>query len=379
MSFTTDTANAAYRDPGRSIAERADDLVSRMTLVEKVAQLGSAWVFQLAIDTELTPGGRNCMAKGLGQVTRVSGASTLATREAALLANEIQRFLVEKTRLGVPAILHEEVCAGLMSRGATVFPQPLGLACSWDPSLVEEMATIVRTEMRAIGAQQGLSPVLDVCRDPRWGRMEETFGEDQHLVAQFGGAFVRGLQGDDFATGVVATAKHFVGYGASDGGLNWAPARLPERELHEVYLHPFEAAVRDANLRSIMNAYHELDGMPCGADSELLTRLLRDQWGFDGYVVSDYFAIRQLASYHKLASDTTEAAVMALSAGLDVELPATDCYGSALVDAIKSGATRLALQISAAAGRRIGQQRHQLQPEITGHFGRQQVGAFGHR
>ena len=253
------------------------------------------------------------------------------------MANEIQRFLVEETRLGIPTIVHEEVCAGLMARGATVFPQPIGLASTWDPSLVERMATIVRTEMRAIGAHQGLSPVLDVCRDPRWGRIEETFGEDPHLVAMMGNAFVRGLQGDSLVDGVVATAKHLVGYGASQGGLNWAPAHIPTRELREVYLHPFEAAVRTAGLRSVMNAYNELDGVPCGASHELLTGILRDEWGFDGYVVADYFSVRQLESYHHLAADATEAASVALAAGLDVELPMTDCYGAPLVDAVDAG------------------------------------------
>ena len=179
----------------------------------------------------------------------MSGASNVVAADAARVANEIQRFLLEETRLGIPAIIHEEVCAGLMARGATVFPQPIGLASTWDPSLIERMATVVRAEMRAIGAHQGLSPVLDVCRDPRWGRIEETFGEDPHLVAMMGNAFVRGLQGDALDEGVVATAKHFVGYGASQGGLNWAPAHIPTRELREVYLHPFEAAVRDGRSR----------------------------------------------------------------------------------------------------------------------------------
>jgi beta-glucosidase len=175
-----------------------------------------------------------------------------------------------------------------------------------------------------------------VCRDPRWGRIEETFGEDPHLVATMGVAVVRGLQGTDLAEGVVATAKHFVGYGASQGGLNWAPALLPARELREVYLHPFEAAVR-AGLRSVMNGYHELDGVPCGADHALLTGILRDEWGFDGYVVADYFSVRQLEDYHHLAADATEAARMALGAGLDVELPMTDCFGAPLVEAVAAG------------------------------------------
>ena len=187
-----------------------------------------------------------------------------------------------------------------------------------------------------MGAHHGLSPVLDVARDPRWGRTEETYGEDPYLVARMGTAFVEGLQGADLTQGVVATAKHFVGYSASEGGLNWAPPHLPDRELREVYLHPFEAVV-GAGARSVMNAYHELDGIPCGAHRELLTDILRDEWGFEGTVVSDYFAVRQLASYHHLAEDGTGAAGIALEAGIDVELPGTDCYGEPLIEGIQSG------------------------------------------
>lgn len=326
-----------YRDPTLPVETRVQDLLARMTAEEKVAQLGSAWVFQLVAGTALTALAPATMANGVGQVTRVSGASNLRAGDAAAAANVIQRHLVEHTRLGIPAIVHEEVCAGFMGRSATVFPQPIGLASTWDPGLVRQMATVVRREMRACGAHQGLSPVLDVCRDPRWGRTEETFGEDPHLVAMMGCAFVRGLQGETFADGVVATAKHFVGYGASTGGLNWAPAHIPPRELREVYLHPFEAAVRESGLRSVMNAYNELDGLPCAASHELLDDLLRGEWGFDGYVVADYFAVRQLETYHRIAADAAEAATIALSAGLDVELPMTDCYGAPLVAAVADG------------------------------------------
>jgi beta-glucosidase len=336
VTTSIDSPPPLYRDATRPTGERVADLLARMTTPEKVAQLGSAWVFQLANGIRLTDGAPSLLAGGLGHVTRISGASNVGPADAARVANEIQQYLIQSTRLGIPAIVHEEVCAGLMSRGATVFPQPIGLACTWDPTLVERMAEVVRTEMRALGAHQGLSPVLDVCRDPRWGRMEETFGEDPHLVAEMGVAFVRGLQAGDLTDGVVATAKHLVGYGASQAGLNWAPAHIPARELREVYLHPFEATVL-AGLRSVMNGYHELDGMPCGADHELLTALLRDEWGFEGCVVSDYFSVRQLESYHHLAADATEAASLALSAGLDVELPMTDCYGAPLEDAVDAG------------------------------------------
>ncbi|HEV8459261.1 MAG TPA: glycoside hydrolase family 3 N-terminal domain-containing protein, partial [Gaiellaceae bacterium] len=314
--------------------ERVEGLLARMTLEEKAAQLGSAWVFQLAQGGEISEGGADLMRNGLGQVTRVSGASSLNAEGAARLANAIQRHLVEETRLGIPAIIHEEICSGLMARQAVVFPQAIGLASTWEPDLAEELADAIRVQMRAVGAHQGLSPVLDVCRDPRWGRTEETFGEDSYLVSRFGVAFTRGLQGTTIRSGVVATLKHFVGYGASDGGMNWAPAGIPPRALREVYLHPFEAAVRVGGARSVMNAYNEIDGVLCAADRDLLTGILREEWGFNGLVVSDYFAIRQLADYHRLAVDGESAAALALDAGLDAELPATDCYGAPLLRAI---------------------------------------------
>lgn len=335
---TPEEPGPAYRDPSRGLDERVDDLLRRMTLAEQVAQLGSAWVFQLADGTGLradtAPG---LLANGLGQVTRVCGASSLRAEQAAELANTVQRFLVERTRLGIPAIMHEEICSGLMAREATVFPQAIGVASSWEPDLAHALADTVRAQMRAIGAHQGLSPVLDVCRDPRWGRTEETFGEDPYLVARMGVAFIRGLQGEDLRHGVLATAKHFVGYAASEGGMNWAPVHLGARELREVYLHPFEAAVRTAGLRSVMNGYHELDGVPCATDRELLTTILREQWGFDGIVVSDYFSIRQIAEFHQLTDSAEQAAALALTAGLDVELPSTDCFDAPLRAALAAG------------------------------------------
>jgi len=224
---TAEHATPIYRDAGRPVAERVEDLLGRMTVEEKVAQLGSAWAFQLLSDSKFSREQTRELAEhGLGQVTRLSGATSFSAEAAAALANEIQGYLVEETRLGIPAIVHEEICSGLMARAATVFPQAIGVASTWAPELARALADAVRAQMRSIGAHQGLSPVLDVSRDPRWGRTEETFGEDPHLVARMGVEFVRGLQGDDLREGVVATAKHFVGYGASEGGLNWAPARI---------------------------------------------------------------------------------------------------------------------------------------------------------
>ncbi len=340
---TADGRLPDHRDPTLPIAERVERLLDQMTIEEKIAQLGSAWVFQLIEDGRLSdPKAHELLGHGLGHVTRISGASNLGATDAARLANEIQRFLVEKTRLGIPAIVHEEICSGLMARESIVYPQAIGVASTWEPVLVEAMAAAIGRQMRAMGAHHGLSPVLDVARDPRWGRTEETFGEDPYLVARMGTAFVEGLQGTDLTKGVAATAKHFVGYSASEGGLNWAPPHMGARELSEVYLHPFEAVVR-AGVASVMNAYSELDGIPCGADRALLTGLLREDWGFDGTVVADYFSVRQLESYHQVAVDGSDAARTALIAGIDVELPGTDCYGEPLLDGVRSGRIDVAL------------------------------------
>ncbi|MCB8978206.1 MAG: glycoside hydrolase family 3 C-terminal domain-containing protein [Ardenticatenaceae bacterium] len=338
MHRTSDDLSVIYRDPAQPINGRITDLLNRMTLEEKVAQLGSSWVYQLLAGRQLDLAkAAKLMSQGIGQITRVGGASSLAPAEAAAVANSIQRYLVEETRLGIPAIVHEECCSGYMTRDATCFPQIIGVASTWEPELVEAMAAVVRTQMRAAGAHQGLSPVLDVTRDPRWGRVEETFGEDPYLVSQMGVHFVRGLQGANWQEGVIATAKHFVGYGMSEGGMNWAPVHIAPRELREVFLLPFETAVKQANLQSLMNAYHELDGVPCTVSKELLTDILRDEWGFDGIVVSDYFAVTEVGRTHGLSSSKAESAHLSLAAGIDMELPHTDCFGDPLLTAVRHG------------------------------------------
>ncbi len=338
---------ARYSDRASSPADRATDLLARMSIDEKLAQLGSVWVFQISnaagFDVDRAD---PLFANGIGHITRVCGASSFDATTAAELANAVQRHLIEHTRLGIPAIIHEEICSGLMAREATVYPQALGVAATFRPDLNQRLADTVRLQMRAMGEHQGLSPVLDICRDPRWGRLEETYGEDPYLVSQMGLGFIIGLQGTadgyDLRDGVIATAKHFVGYGAPEGGMNWAPAHIPERELRDVYLRPFEAAVRGAGLASVMNGYHELDGIPCGANRWLMTDLLRHEWGFDGTVVSDYFAVKQLADYHHIVESWEGAAATALTAGLDVELPSTECYGDVLRTAIDRGAVAMA-------------------------------------
>ncbi|MBN2100148.1 MAG: glycoside hydrolase family 3 C-terminal domain-containing protein [Dehalococcoidia bacterium] len=326
-----------YKDPSRSIAERVADLIDRMTLEEKVAQLCGCWPFEL-----LTPAGldsermKSRLAHGLGQVSRLAGMSAEPPWKTAELVNGIQRYLVEGTRLGIPAIVHEECLCGYQARQGTVFPQAIGLAASWDPALMQKMTDIIRQQMVAAGARQALAPVLDVTRDPRWGRTEETYGEDPCLASAMGRAYVRGLQCDDLAGGVIATAKHFIGHGNSEGGLNWAPAHIAPRELYEVFARPFEAAIREAGLASVMNAYNEIDGVPCAVSKALLTGFLRGQLGFQGLVVSDYMAIETAHNYHRVAGDMQEAAIQAIEAGMDVELPAPTAYGS-LVDAVQKG------------------------------------------
>jgi beta-glucosidase len=281
-----DERQPRYLETTQSLDERVRDLLSRMTLDEKLAQLGGVWSTGLIEDGQFAEArAREKLAQGTGHMTRIGGATVFSPAESARFTNTIQKFLIEQTRLGIPAIIHEESCAGYLARGATCFPQAIGLAATWAPELVEAMTTVIRTQMRAVGAHHSLAPVLDVARDPRWGRTEETFGEDPYLIGRMGVAYVRGLQGPDLTRGVVATGKHFVGYGASEGGMNWAPAHIPQRELLEVYVAPFAAAIKEAKLASIMNAYSEIDGVPAGASKELLTDLLRGELGFDGVVV----------------------------------------------------------------------------------------------
>ncbi|MBI5115878.1 glycoside hydrolase family 3 C-terminal domain-containing protein [Candidatus Poribacteria bacterium] len=331
----TDGEKTIYLDPGQSIKNRVADLLARMTLDEKIAQLGGVEPFDNLTFSEERMKAR--MKDGIGQISLPAGASTLKPVEIARLNNKLQKLLVDNTRLGIPAMVHEECCMGFMARNATIFPQMIGAASTWAPELLEEMMSNVRLQMRSVGAHHGLSPVLDVARDPRWGRTEETFGEDPYLVSAMGVAYIRGLQGADLKQGVAATCKHFVGYAVSEGGLNWAPAHIGRRELCEVFLLPFEAAVKEANAASVMNAYHELDGIPCGCSKELLTGILREEWGFDGIVVSDYHTVIMLDQYHHVAQDKSDAAVKALDAGIDVELPAIDCYGEPLRQAIQKG------------------------------------------
>ena len=327
-----------YLDPAQSIETRVEDLLSRMTIEEKVAQLGSTFPFSIMQGNELAPEKMKMLFKnGIGQITRLGGVTNLSPELTVKLANGIQRFLKEETRLGIPVIIHEECLCGYMARDATIFPQIIGMASTWDPDLVEAMTKKIKDQMRVVGAHQGLSPVLDIARDPRWGRTEETFGEDPYLVSRMGTAYVKGLQDESLKTGIIATAKHFIGYGLSQGGMNWAPTFIPKRELLDVYAKPFEAAIHESNLASVMNAYSEIDGLPCGFSREILTELLRDKLGFKGMVVSDYGTIELNSRAHRIERDPTVAAIRAINAGLDVELPSTVGYGNEFAQAVKRG------------------------------------------
>lgn len=321
-----------------TITTKIQELVNQMTLDEKLAQIGSYWMYELQTKGELDQLKVATKLKdGIGQIARVAGATTLDPVSAAKTANGLQKFLVEQTRLGIPAILHEECCCGAMVLGGTVYPQVLGLAATFQPELAEAMTTAIRKQLRAIGARQALAPVLDIARDARWGRVEETFGEDPTLASHFGVSFIQGLQGENLAEGVMATGKHFVGHSLSQGGLNCAPVHMGMRDVYDVYLAPFQAAIRDAAIASIMNAYPELDGEVVAASRRILTGLLREELGFDGLVVADYEAIIMIHNYQYAAADESTAACLALEAGIDVELPSIVCYGDPLKAALEAG------------------------------------------
>ena len=332
------TAIAPYRDPSLSLERRVADLVGRMSRAEKIAQLGSFWAFEVVGADGLDRDRLTALAgHGIGQITRLAGSTNLRPIEVAETANAIQRHLIEATRLGIPAIVHEECLHGLIAWAAPCFQQSIGAAATFDPEVVTAMAATVQRRMLLTGARHALAPVLDIARDPRWGRIEETYGEDPYLAAELGCAYVDALQGPDLADGVLAMAKHMVGHGLAEGGRNQASAHLGPRELRDEQLFPFEAAVRQAGIASVMPAYCEVDGLPCHASGDLLTTILRDEWGFDGIVGSDYMGVEMIATAHRLTADLGEAARLALAAGVDVELPRTVAFGSPLADGLGDG------------------------------------------
>jgi beta-glucosidase len=345
-------AAAPYRDPTWSIDERVDDLIGRMTVEEKVAQMLGIW--RQKDDALVDAAGRFDQAKaearftdghGLGQVGRPSDAGGGRTaRENAELTNAIQRFFVERSRLAIPVIFHEECLHGQAAPEGTSFPQPIGLAATFDPDLVERLYAMTAAEARARGTHQALTPVVDVARDPRWGRVEETFGEDPYLVGRMGVAAVRGFQGDATFRDkkhVIATMKHFAAHGQPESGINCAPANVSMRVMREVFLPPFQQAIQEGGALSVMPSYNEVDGVPSHANRWLIQDVLRGEWGFLGFTVSDYFAIRELCERpelygHHLARDRKEAAALAAMTGVDIELPDPDCYPF-LVELVREG------------------------------------------
>lgn len=320
---------------------RARSLLAVMTVAEKARQLGSSWpdhdtagdVAPMQETFRDAEAFEDAIVDGLGHLTRAFGTVPITPGDGRARLAALQEQIVAANRFGIPAIAHEECLTGFNAWQATVFPTSLAWAAAWNPALVREMAAAIGADMAGVGVHQGLAPVLDVVRDYRWGRVEETMGEDPHLVSELGLAYVQGLQ----SAGVVATLKHFVGYSASRSARNHAPAALGPRELADVILPPFEKAVVHGPVGSVMSAYNEIDGVPCSSDEQLLTRLLREEWGFTGTVVADYWAIAFLASTHDIAPDVTAAARYALRAGVDVELPHTSGYGEPLRRMVQEG------------------------------------------
>jgi beta-glucosidase-like glycosyl hydrolase len=305
-----------------------------MTLPEKIAQMHSHWLILSAdgnhrirtdafCQTATTDSIKETLRRGIGQITRPLGTHPVNPQEGVRALNVLQKFLVEETRLGVPAISHEECLTGLMVKGATLFPSALNYGSTWNPDLIETVGQEIRREAKQIGCHQGLAPVLDVSRDVRWGRTEETMGEDPYLVGVLATRYVKGLQGENRE--LLATLKHYVGHSFSEGARNHAPVHLGFKELNDTFMLPFEMAVKQANAGSVMPAYHDVDNEPCHGSHFLLTEVLRKQWGFDGLVVADYAGINLLYAHHGVAKDKAEAAALAFNAGLDVELPGFEC------------------------------------------------------
>ncbi len=345
-------AASAYKNAGLPSARRVKDLLSRMTLEEKAAQMLCIW--QKKPETMTDAAGNFDLARakksfrdkrGLGQVGRPSDAGGGRNpRQTAELTNAIQRFFLENTRLGIPVMFHEECLHGHAAPGGTSFPQPIALGATFNPELVEKLFTMTALEARLRGAHHALTPVVDVAREPRWGRVEETYGEDPFLVARLGIAAVKGFQGDrNFRDKrhVLATLKHFVGHGQPESGMNCAPANVSMRVLRETFLYTFQEALREAGAVTLMASYNEIDGVPSHANKWLLRDVLRKEWGFKGFVVSDYYAIWELGYRpdthgHFVAKDSRESCRLAVEAGVNIELPDPDCYLH-LVDLVRKG------------------------------------------
>lgn len=344
---TSDAAEAHLRGPWNDAKlppqERAAALVATMTLPEKVGQLVGLWVGADASGGDVAPyqgdmtqdgpSFADVVDDGLGQLTRPFGTAPVDPELGARSLARAQRQVMAANRFGIPAQVHEECLAGFAAWGATAYPVPLSWGATFDTALVERMAGEIGSSMRSVGVHQGLAPVVDVVRDLRWGRVEETIGEDPYLVGAIGAAYVRGLEG----SGVVATLKHFAGYSGSLAGRNHAPVSAGPREMADVFHPPFLTALREGGARSVMNSYAAVDGVPVAADERLLTDLLRGEWGFEGTVVADYFSVAFLRTLQRVAATDGEAAALALTAGIDVELPSVAAYGEPLIEAVRTG------------------------------------------
>jgi beta-glucosidase-like glycosyl hydrolase len=318
--------------------QRAEDLLSKMTIEEKAMQLSCLYPMGLLgaegpIRSELD----SQLGKGIGHIAGLGSFGHKTPETIARTVNSIQRYLVTETRLKIPAIFHNEALNGVVAPHFMHFPTSIALAATWDPEAVEEMAKIQRRQLRSIGILQAFAPVMDIARDARWGRVHETYGEDPYLVSSMSVAFTRGMQGDDFREGVLATAKHFLGYAVTEGGQNMAAVAVGARELHDVYARPFEAAIRLAGLGSVMASYSEFDGVPIHVSHEVLTRLLRGRLGFNGTVVSDYVGVGWAQTRQKVAATAEEVGSLALAAGMDIEFPTVHGYGQVLAKAVQNG------------------------------------------
>jgi beta-glucosidase len=357
-----------YKSPAATVEARVDDLIKRMTLEEKIAQIITVWDAKAEV---MDANGEFDAAKmtkkfpdGIGQFARPSDANGPASprkvkgrdvRGTIRLVNALQKHAMTQTRLGIPILLHEEGLHGYAALDATSFPQAIGLASSWDPDLVRNINVVIGREIRARGVSLALSPVVDVARDPRWGRIEETFGEDPYLAGEMGVAAVEGLQGTGRVTTlapgkVFATLKHLTGHGQPESGTNVGPASISERVLREYFFPPFEQVIRRTGVQAVMASYNEIDGVPSHANKWLLGNVLRGEWGFKGAVVSDYYAIDELAGRHSIAADKAEAALLALAAGVDSDLPSGGSY-STLLQSVRTG--RVGVEAVNAAVRRM--------------------------
>jgi beta-xylosidase len=342
VAVETTPETPVWNDPAHDVDTRVSALIAAMTLEEKIAQLYGVWVGASDEGGEVAPHQHEMeeavdlealLPTGLGQLTRPFGTAPVDPALGALSLLRTQARIVSANRFGIPAVAHEECLAGFATWKATAYPVPLSWGATFDPDLIRRMAAAIGRDMRSVGVHQGLAPVLDVVRDARWGRVEETIGEDPYLVGTVGTAYVQGLQ----SAGVIATLKHFAGYSASRAGRNLAPVGMGPRERADVLLPPFEMAVREGGARSVMHAYTDTDGVPSAADEDLLTGLLRETWGFDGTVVADYFGIAFLRTLHGIAGDWAEAAGAALGAGVDIELPTVKTFGAPLAEAVTAG------------------------------------------